>query len=597
MSTANNIADMLFDLGIKPKRWGPGISSQVLCPECQGGNTRETSLTVTIDEDNHGATWLCHRGTCGWKGGQRLRVDNRPVTKGVPGQPRRPPPHPPAVTDNKPDWLYEFFAARNIGARVVDAFGCYATQRWFSDDLPSHPAIVFPYFWRGEVVNRKYRPCPGKQPQAQEKDATPTLYNVDSIGDSVVVYWVEGEPDVMALAECGVTPVVSLKDGAGGAGGAQDKRLAALDTHADVLQPIRQFVLAGDMDTPGLALREELARRLGRHRCWLVSWPEGCKDAGGVLLRDGPEAVLDALGAAQPYPIDGLQRITSGRLHALRRLPAPATMTTGTVASNAILRLPTEGRLIVVTGIPNHGKTAWTRFIMVHTAATHGRRWAAFSPEQQPWEQFAAECAEVRMGKPFWDRPGIPGMSDAEVAEAGAWLGEHITMLVSDAEDDAPTLEWILDRARYAVLRDGVTDLLIDPWNEIDHNRGAMTETDYIGRALQRFKAFGLRHGCNVWIVAHPAKPPPLKPGDKRPAPGPYDLAGSAHWANKTDLGVTLHAPKLGVAELHVWKTRFRRWGKRETVAVLEFDELTGRYGTPVAGMTDGPSQITLWQD
>jgi twinkle protein len=491
------------------------------------------------------------------------------------------------LTDNRPEWLFEFFSKRRIGAKTIQEFGVYAVSRRFVTLGGERPAIVFPYRFRGEVINRKYRPHPEKQPQQQERDALQTLFNVDRIGDvPEEIVWVEGEPDVMALFECGIHHGVSLKDGAPKEAkfNVDDKRFEALRTHSDVLTKAKRIVLAGDVDPPGLALREELARRLGRHRCFIVTWPDGCKDACDVLTQFGPERVLAAISEAQPYPIDGLQRIRPGTLLALRELPAPKTMTTGARASDAMLKLPTEGRLGVITGFPSHGKTAWTRFVAVHTAKDHGRRWAVFSPEMQPWEHFAAECAEVYSGKPFWPSPGIDSMTEIEIAEAETWLGNRITMLVCDAEEDAPTLDWIIERARLAVLRDGVTDLLIDPWNEIDHQRGTMSETDYIGRSLQRLKAFGLRHGVNVWIIAHPAKPQPLRPGEKRGAPGPYDLAGSAHWANKTDLGITVFSPQTGVAEIHLWKARFKRWGKRGSLATLDYDDLVGTYRSPLSG-------------
>ena len=174
-------------------------------------------------------------------------------------------------------------------------------------------------------------------------------------------------------------------------------------------------------------------------------------------------------------------------------------------------------------------------------------------------------------------------------------------MSVCDAEDEAPTLDWLIERARATVLRDGATDLLIDPWNEIDDQRGQQNETAVIGRALQRLKGFALRHGCNVWVIAHPAKPIALKSGEKRAAPGPYEISGSQHWANKTDLGITVHSPKPGTAEIHLWKPRFRRWGKRGAVASLDFDELTGRYSTPIStpprsapGIEPSPPVMTM---
>jgi twinkle protein len=140
------------------------------------------------------------------------------------------------------------------------------------------------------------------------------------------------------------------------------------------------------------------------------------------------------------------------------------------------------------------------------------------------------------------------------------------------------------------VLRDGVTDLLVDPWNEVIQQRGDMSETDFIGQALQRLKAFALRYGCNVWVIAHPAKPAPVKGNEQRPAPGLYDISGSSHWANKSDIGIAIHSPAPGSAEIHILKARMNRWAKRGTFALLDFDEITGRYSSPIGTGAEGPS-------
>lgn len=577
MPTASNVIDLLLDHGIRLKSIRPGRNEHILCPRCEGGSSREKSLSVTIDADGQGATWICHRGSCGWVDG--ARVHDEPVRS----RPAKPvAEHTEAQKTNRPDWLYQWFADRNIGARVVNEFGIYAAKRWFNEDLREVDAIVFPYVLGGEVVNRKYRPRQQKQPQAQEKDALQTLFNADAVTQFEEIIWVEGEPDVMALAECGIKNAVSLKDGAPSkVNSANDKRFEAMRTHEEALGKVKRFILAGDMDTPGLALREELARRLGRHRCWIVNWPTGCKDAGDVLIKLGPDALLEAIKAAEPYPIEGIRKLQRGSLRKFRGLPPPVTMSTGTNSTDQVLKLPTEGRVIIVTGYPNHGKTTWLRFVMVHTAARHGRRWAVFSPENQPWERFMIDCARTYARKPFYPIKGIEAcMSDADIDEAEAFLADRVSMIVCDAEKDRPTADWIFERGAAAVLRDGVTDLLIDPFNEIDQQRGNMSETDYIGLFLQRSRAFGQRYGCNVWIAAHPAKPPPLRPKEKRVAPGPYEINGSSHWANKADVGITIHNPEGTLTELHLWKARFPEWGRRGTMGEMDFDPIGHSYST-----------------
>ena len=587
----SDIHEILSELGIKLKSTSPGRNEKIVCPKCGGGKTRETCLSVTIDDFGEGVMWKCHRATCGWQGGKSVNFGGSapPV--------RREPPAPPPVHDvkdqTKPDSLYKFFATRGIGAETVDAFGCYITRHWFPGDEGEQNALVFPYLFSGKVVNRKYRSP--KKIFIQEKNPLPTLFNIDAVAEPDVVVWVEGEADCMAVHEAGYPQVVTLPNGAPAELKSEDdpsregdKRFSPITTHADLLGKVQKFILAGDMDTPGANLREELARRLGRHRCWMVTWPDGCKDACDTLKSHGKAGVQAAIENAVAYPISGIQNIQDDTLTLLLAMKPPAVMTTGTAATDETMKLPTEGRLIVVTGFPGSGKTSWTRFAMIHTARLHARKWAVFSPEMQPWSEFVAECAEVLVGKSFRPKRNAEQMTGDEAAHASRWLKDRLTMIVSDAEDDPPTLDWVLGKAQITVMRDGVTDLVIDPWNEIQHERGTMTETDYTGRALQRLKAFGLRYGCNVWLIVHPAKPSFLKPGEKRAAPGPYEIAGSAHYFNKADLGITVHAVGKNGTEIHLWKSRHRRWGTRNSVALVQFNPFNGRFSTPDSDLMAG---------
>ena len=603
-SGAETLVDLLAEVGIQLKSYRASHSEKIRCTKCGGGKTREASLSVTIDADGDGAKFRCHRGSCGWQDGGRVWH---------PGEGRRlapaatqervvvvPTPHSEQA---KPPALYAFFEKRGIGPDTVDWFGCYIARHWFPESgehkAAEYPAIVFPYLHGGELVNRKYRP-PHKNPQTQDKNALATLFNIDSLlgDDPEVIWWVEGEPDVMALHEVGYRRAVSLKDGAPDKIRAEDdpmrqedKRFAALETHADVLGRVKKFVLAGDMDEPGQLLREELARRLGRHRCWLVTWPDGCKDAGDTLRDHGPETVQEAIERAVPYPIDGLQKPTVERILAMRHGAPPPVLTTGVRETDLVLKFPGEGRLIVVTGIPNHGKTAWVSYVMVHLMVTHRRRFTVFSPEMQPWDQYVGMLCQIFAGKSFWGgRTLAPAqmMDDTEIAHATRWLSERLTMLVSDAEDTPPTVEWLMEKTRITLLRDGTTDLIIDPWNEVEHDQGNLTEVAYLGRKLQQLKAFALRHGCNVWIIAHPKSQQPIKHGSRKlDAPGPYDISGGAMWANKTDLGLTVHQDE-GLTQIHLWKPRFRRWGRRGSIAKIEFDEISHRYRSPIGSLLNG---------
>ncbi len=592
MADTETLPGLLSDAGIKMKSWRPGANEKLICPKCGGGRTRELSLSVTIDADGHGYTGKCHRGTCGEVFGARVH-DARaaPRREAVKYEPARKIEPARVKYDDR---LYEFFSKRGISQETVEKFGCHLLlAHKFPGEMGTHDAVVFPYRFNGEVVNRKYRAWHAKEITGSDWHALPTLFNADAVQSFDEVLWAEGEPDVMALDECGYPQAVSLKDGADkklrdedDPRRETDKRFAALGTHADLLGNVKKFILAGDMDAPGLVLREELARRLGRNRCWLVTWPDGCNDANATLMKHGAEAVQAAIAAAEPYPIEGVHQVSGEMLDRYLELPPPLTMTTGLPETDEIFQIPGEGRLIIVTGFPNGGKSPYVMNIMVHTIRKYKRKWLVFSPEMQPMEEFLARVAQILVGKPA--RParngyGMAPMTREERRRAGDWLRPRMLFLSNDAEDNPPTLDMVLEKAADCVLRYGVTDTLIDPFNELRQVRGReTTKTDFIGEVLSRAVAFTQRHGCNVWIIAHPAKPQPLQKGEAPKIPTGYDISDSANWFNKAVLGLTVHRTEDNTI-IHVWKAKFDRLGVKGKQAMIEYDLPTSRYVSPGA--------------
>ena len=88
------------------------------------------------------------------------------------------------------------------------------------------------------------------------------------------------------------------------------------------------------------------------------------------------------------------------------------------------------------------------------------------------------------------------------------------------------------------MCRFGIRGLVIDPYNELDHQRpSSMNETEYVSQMLTHMKRFAQHHDVHVWFVAHPRQMREWK-GDP---PNLYDISGSAHFINKTDNGIVVH--------------------------------------------------------
>lgn len=141
-------------------------------------------------------------------------------------------------------------------------------------------------------------------------------------------------------------------------------------------------------------------------------------------------------------------------------------------------------------------------------------------------------------------------------------------------------MEWVLNLAKAAVLRHGIRGLVIDPYNELDHQRpGNQTETEYVSQMLTKIKRFAQHHDCHVWFVAHPKQLQVWK-GE---APGLYDVSGSAHFINKCDNGIVIHRNRdashgpLDQVEVLVRKVRNKVAGTIGD-ASLRYNRTTGLY-------------------
>ncbi|GAQ77746.1 hypothetical protein KFL_000030250 [Klebsormidium nitens] len=320
-SGGQSVQAQLGEKGIVLPEYGPG-SYRILCPKCNGGSSAEAALSVTIS--NGTAVWCCHRATCGWTGraGASRYVPSSSQGGAPSGSaqgnfvrpPKRPPklPRPEDLLDLPPE-MVDFFNGRGISEATLARNGVRMQVAFCPQKKESVPAVVFPYYWGGELVNAKYRTL-DKQ-FWQIKGAEKVFYGIDDVIDSETVIIVEGEMDKLALEEAGYRNCVSVPDGAPAKVSSDpsaptpfsDRKYSYVWTCQEDLSKASKFVLATDADGPGQALAEELARRLGREKCWRVNWPfmpdgRRVKDANEALMALGRAGVKAAVEGAEPVP-------------------------------------------------------------------------------------------------------------------------------------------------------------------------------------------------------------------------------------------------------------------------------------------------------
>ena len=541
--------DTLKEHGIHLRSDSPG-DHKTRCPQCSDQRKKKSDpcLSVTVEPDG-GAVWMCHH--CEWSGGTASTNLQKLYGAGTHRAPRErektQPARPVAVPEN-PDRskrLYDWFQKRGLSRDTVDAFGVFRTEKWFGER--NEPCIAMPYTEDGVVVNVKYRTADKRF--RQEGGAKRTLFNLDNLkwcwentGDKTMVF-VEGEMDVMAMWEAGILNAVSLPDGAPNSikNDPDDKRFEALK-NTPWLHEVERVIIATDNDGPGNNLKLELLHRFGKDRCWTVTWPTSndveIKDANECLHIHGKNTLRDLVEGAEPQPIDGLYSVSDYRAE-VRDIYAgniQQPVSTGFPILDQIYQVM-PGTFNLVTGIPNHGKSNFMDQLAVNLCRKHGWRFAIFSPEHSTANHIR-RLSEKVVQLPFDVGPN-KRMSETDREYALDFLDGNFHFI--ESEDEVPTIDWVLEKARAACLRHGIKGLIIDPYNEIDTARDRnKREDEHIRDLISKCKAFCRRHQVAMWLVAHPQKMQRDQNG-VYPPPSLYDVSGAAHWNNMCDVGLVVH--------------------------------------------------------
>jgi twinkle protein len=518
----------------------------------------------------------------------------------------------------------KWFGDRGISDETISRMGIYsgkvvkhgdgdAAEKEVVPDLAGN-VICFPYFERGREVATKYRMAirHGDRIERlfwQKKGGKKTFYNVDILDDPILergdypCVITEGEPDMLTAIDCGHPWAMSVPDGAPADRDAKGRPIpmqpdAELDPAKDVkfeyvfnaweaLSKVKRFVLATDADGQGQRLKDELARRLGQERCSYVAYPHQdrdvvpdfdrdgneikrpVKDLNEVRLYYGDDVVREVIQRAKPYPVSGLYTLDD--FEERQRV----LYSTGFVDLDEHIQLY-EGAFRVVSGLPGSGKTATWMQVVYNAAEIHGWPAAIASFEADVRPDVLRMLRAFRIKKPRRD------WGKWDIREADEFIREMFCFITRDPSGrrtDAATVEWLIDTAEKAVVRYGIKQLLIDPWNKLDHRRNPGERGDeYLGRALTSVLDFAGRAMVDTSIIAHPTKDAArsVKDGD---AISLYDISDGAHWANAAQQGVIIHRKSHvdTMTQVFVQKVKFRGTG-RIGDCYLQYDEHEERF-------------------
>ena len=259
------------------------------------------------------------------------------------------------------------------------------------------------------------------------------------------------------------------------------------------------------------------------------------------------------------------------RVNLIRKEGLPCGYYTGISNLDDVFRLD-KGRLITITGVPNCGKSEFVDFYTTVLNKRYGLKTLYFSPENQPCELHLSKLVAKYTNKPLEE------LTQDEIDVAIDYICKNFYFINYDKVKGFNDIENVVETTISTLHFD---ILVIDSFNKVEYDKPAhITDTDFIGKILNKLCEMAIKYNVMVILVAHPTKME-WNSGDKAAkCPTAYNINGSANYFNMSDYVLGVHRDRNVEDEtvtIRVDKVRFSHYGTQGK-CLLKFDIASGNY-------------------
>ena len=459
--------------------------------------------------------------------------------------------------------VIEWFKTRGISQETLRDLNVSEGPEFMPQTGKTENVIKFNYMMGDQLINIKYRD--GRKNFKLYKGAEKVFYNINSIVGYDHCVIVEGEMDVLALYEAGISNAISVPNGAT----LNSNNLEYLDNCIDYFEDKQKVIIAVDSDEAGQALQTELVRRLGAEVCYIATFQD-CKDANEYLLKYGKEQLAKRITGAKPVPLENVTtfRDIEGEITDFVKNGFKPGFQVGLENFDNIFSTYT-GQFITVTGIPSSGKSDFVDQMCVGYNKNYGWKTAFASPENAPTYLHAH-----KLMRKVWEY-----MPSAQDIGNDKWnqVAEHINDNFFFIDMERYTLESVLRKGAELVKRKGIKCLVIDPFNKV---RDVDAKSDDVNRYtmdyLQKIEMFCKKYDVLVFIVAHPTKMYKDSNG-KIEEPTMYNIKGGGEWYDASYHGLLVHRDyEAKTVKAKVLKVKFQNLGENGAEAHFKWEPKSG---------------------
>ena len=458
--------------------------------------------------------------------------------------------------------IIEWFQTRGISKETLCELQVTDGKEFMPQTGKTENAIHFNYFIGDQLINIKYRDA--RKNFKLYKGAEKVFYNINSIVGFEYCIIVEGEMDVLALHEAGITNAISVPNGAT----LGTNNLEYLDNCIDYFEDKQKIIIAVDSDAAGQALQTELVRRLGSETCYIATFDD-CKDANEYLIKYGKEALSQRISRAKPVPLENVttfKDIEDEVTDFVRNGFKPGFQI-GLDNFDSIFSTYT-GQFITVTGIPSSGKSDFVDQMIVGYNDKYGWKTAYASPENTPTYLHAH-----KLMRKTWQ-----GMPRVEDINSDKWnqVADHVNDNYYFIDMERYTLESVLRKGAELVKRKGIKCLVIDPFNKVRSADPSGDVNVYTLEYLSQIEIFAKKYDVLVIVVAHPTKMYKDTKGNIE-EPTMYNIKGGGEWYDASYHGLLVHRNyEEKTVKVKVLKCKFQNLGENGAECHFKWDLSSG---------------------
>jgi twinkle protein len=458
--------------------------------------------------------------------------------------------------------VIEWFNNRGISEQTLNDLGVSEGPEFMPQTGKTENAIHFNYFIGDQLINVKYRD--GHKHFKLFKGAEKIFYNINSIVGFEYCVIVEGEMDVLALHEAGITNAISVPNGAT----LGTNNLEYLDNCIDYFEDKSKIIIAVDSDAAGQALQTELVRRLGSEICYIATFDD-CKDANEYLIKYGSEALSNRISRSKPVPLENVTtfRDIEDEVTDFVRNGFKPGFQIGLDNFDSIFSTYT-GQFITVTGIPSSGKSDFVDQMVVGYNEKYGWKTAYASPENTPTYLHAH-----KLMRKTWQ-----GMPKVEDIKTDKWnqVADHVNDNYFFIDMERYTLESVLRKGAELVKRKGIKCLVIDPFNKVRSADPSGDVNVYTLEYLSQIEIFAKKYDVLVMIVAHPTKMYKDSKGNIE-EPTMYNIKGGGEWYDASYHGLLVHRNyEEKTVKVKVLKCKFQNLGENGAECHFKWESDSG---------------------